>query len=824
MEALADTDFKTIFESLPGLYLILTADFKIIAASDAYIQASMTKREEILGRKIFDVFPDNPDDPAATGERNLRASLERAVKTRSFDAMAVQKYDVRRPESQGGGFEERHWSPTNSVVLGPNDTVRYVIHRVEDVTEFIRLKKKDVEESQRKQDLLSYSEKMEAEVFHRAQELQAANERLEEANRKILESERLKDDFLANVSHELRTPLTLILAPLESLLSKPGERSVEERAFLRAMHNNSIRLLQMITGLLDFSRLQAGKFVVNREPVDIANLTQSMLSDFDPAMKQSQIECRIFGAEGLPLVDVDRYLYERILFNLLSNALKFTPRGGKVGVHLAYRGETFALAVKDTGIGISPRDQPRLFERFRQVEGSSTRRFEGTGLGLALVKEFAELLGGGVSLRSEPGVGSEFLVEIFAPCSSAGAKVRAPGKKLVPLPGFELETDPAATEEAPDKSARVLVAEDNQELASYIKTLIGKTCEVRIAQDGQEALESVRTWNPDLVLTDVMMPRMNGITLCKRIKAEPRTSEIPVVLITALVHRDALLQGWEAGADEYLFKPFHPTELIARIRSLLAGVEARKQRDAEKLRRAELEEFAYFASHDLKEPLRTITTYSQLLKKRYGEKLGTDADSYIRYVVDGAGRMEQLIEGLISYARVNAKDIVLGRASCESALSRALGSLAIAIGESGAKITHAGLPEIEGNALLLTQLFQNLIGNAVKYRRRETARIHVDAKRDGEDWLFSVRDNGIGFESQYAERIFLIFKRLHGPGEYSGTGIGLALCKSIVERHGGRIWAESEPGKGATFWFTLPAAQRTFRSTNDEACGSKELS
>ena len=239
------------------------------------------------------------------------------------------------------------------------------------------------------------------------------------------------------------------------------------------------------------------------------------------------------------------------------------------------------------------------------------------------------------------------------------------------------------------------------------------------------------------------------------------------------------------------------------------GVEKALKKKTEELARSneDLEQFAYVASHDLQEPLRTVTSYVQLLAKRYEGKLDSDADEFIRFAAGGAIRMWKLINDLLTYSRVGTQGKELSPTDSQEVLAQSVDDLKVAIEENGALVTHDPLPMVMADRPQLGQLFQNLIGNAVKFRGNEPPRIHISASRNGNGWTFSVRDNGIGIAAEYAERIFVIFQRLHSRQEYAGTGIGFAICKKIVERHGGRIWVESEVGKGATFHFILPAVK-----------------
>src|SRR5688572_17604505 len=485
-------DFRALFESAPGLYLVLTPGLHIVAASDAYLQATMTEREAIRGRHLFDVFPDNPDDDAATGVRNLRESLEHVVATARPDTMAVQKFDIRRPESEGGGFEERYWSPLNSPVLDDRGRIAYIIHRVEDVTEFVRLKQQQTERTREHAALLDRAERMEAEVVLRAQALQEANVQLRRANTDLARHnseraelndrlhhlDRLKTSFFANVSHDLRTPLTLILGPLQQLLDRP-DLPDDWREPLDMAVRNALILLKHVNDLLDVSRLDAGKMTVQRRCVDVARLVRLTATNFDGLARERGMTYEI-STPGELRAQVDADKVRRIVANLIANAFKFTPPGGTISCALTTGpgddGDWLQLRVGDSGPGVPADQRDAIFERFYQMDESP----RGAGLGLAIVRDFVELHHGQVTVGS------------------------AAEGDLSPSPALDSAALPS-----PERPA-VLVVEDNVDMNRFISGILGETCQVVSVHSAEDALAWLSRARFDLILSDVMMPGAGG--------------------------------------------------------------------------------------------------------------------------------------------------------------------------------------------------------------------------------------------------------------------------------------------------------------------------
>jgi signal transduction histidine kinase/CheY-like chemotaxis protein len=786
----------------------------------------------------------------------------------------------------------------------------------------------------------------------------------------LAEIDRAKTTFFSNVSHELRTPLTLMLSPVEELLAEPGARSAAERELLDLVHRNGLRLQKLVNTLLDFSRIEAGRMQANYEAVDLALLTADLAANFRSAMQRAglnfEIACEPLGER----VYVDCEMWEKIVLNLLSNALKYTFQGG-VRVAVEAREGFAELTVEDTGSGIPESELPHIFERFHRVEGARGRTIEGTGIGLALVQELVKLHGGSVRVESQVSRGTKFTVTIPLGKEHLPAdKIREPGTSVASVarperfveegrfveaerfaeeairrsPGESVPVDGDRTlpggrghaNNAGVQRERVLLADDNADMREYVTRLLSGRYQVSAVSNGEEALRSAVADPPDLILSDVMMPELDGFGLLTELRARAETRTIPVVLLSARAGEESRVEGLGAGADDYLIKPFTARELLARVaahigmhRRRLEAEEALRESQAtlqsfydsspflmgvteldgdeilpiyvnaatiecmgaegggggvpqavkelwltaykgsqaegsfirfeyehpraagtcwlnccvnflgigasgrprfsyvaedvtdrkrneelleqsnRELRRAnaDLEQFAYSASHDLQEPLRQIAVYSQLLEKKFADRLQGKGLQYLGYCIEGAHRMEMLISGLLEYSQVSRpSDSPAGRVNVAEVLEIVKKNLATTIQETGAEVTVGDLPTIHGHPAPLVHLFQNLVSNALKYRGKKRPRVSIAAAHEDGHWCFSVEDNGIGIAPEFQTQIFGIFKRLHDRSEYPGTGIGLAICQKIVERSGGRIWVESELGRGSTFFFTLPRA------------------
>ncbi|WP_341835329.1 ATP-binding protein [Chitinophaga pollutisoli] len=801
----------------------------------------------------------------------------------------------------------------------------------------------------------------------------------------LAEIDSAKTIFFSNISHEFRTPLTLLLAPLEETLNDP-QTPAPIRSRMDLAFRNVLRMQKLVNTLLEFSRIEAGRLEGKFTRVDIGALTANLASVFRSAIEKAgmQLEIRQQKIDAEVYVDVD--LWEKIVLNLVSNAVKYSHRGSIVLDIRSENGQVL-VSVSDNGIGIAEDQQEKIFERFHRIENTGGRSMEGTGIGLAMVKELVKLHHGSIRVESRPGEGSVFTIALPAGSAHLSAD-RIVASETAPavtqnaaafvaeamkwLPGTEapVSSEHDILPEMPsprDARHRVLLADDNADMREYLTRLLSRQFVVETAIDGEDALQQAINRPPDLLLTDIMMPKLDGMELLKKLRHHPKTSDVPVIFLSARAGEEAKIEGLATGADDYLIKPFSAKEVVAKVEAhiknalyrkqsarllngflmqapaaiavlhgpehiytlanarflALAGkpeaeilghsirhiwpaiegqeilsllgrvytsgepftanempttssrengvsttgyfdyilhpikndegqvtdvmvyahevtdkVQARKtiaeseqhlrqladerKRFAEKLettvvkRTRELQRsnedllhFAHVASHDLKEPVRKIKTFGKRLWDEYAGAVPEKGQTYVRKVLTAADRMLLVIEGILRYSAISASEQAFSPVDLNELITHIQSDLELPIQQKGAVIRCERLPEIDGAAILLHQLFYNIIQNALKFSRPDHAPVITitcseQTIGDTAHARISVSDNGIGFDEQYAARIFETFARLHSADRFEGTGLGLALCKKIAERHGGTIAAASRDHEGAEFMITLP--------------------
>jgi signal transduction histidine kinase/ActR/RegA family two-component response regulator len=540
--AVRPPDFKSLFESAPGSFLVLDPDLIIVAVSDAYLRATMTSREEIVGRGLFEVFPDNPDDPEATGEGNLRASLDRVSRDRVPDTMAVQQYDIRRPEAEGGGFEVRHWSPLNSPVLGPDGELAYIIHRVTDVTEFVQLKQQDQLTTSLRQD----NARMEAEILQRSRELQ-------EANRRLRAADLAKSEYLSRMSHELRTPLNAILGFAQLL--EMDELREDQQESLGYILSAARHLLALINEVLDIAAIEAGRLTLSLEPVWVADVVSETVSLIRPLADQQGIllvsPARTCDAHVLG----DRQRLKQVLLNLLSNAVKYNRPAGSVHLTCEHVNGRLRVKVADTGPGIPAEALERLFVPFERL-GSEHGTVEGTGLGLPLSKRLADAMGGSLELESIPQQGSTFWVEL--------PLIEAPAEAAADL-GAAPQPEPEQVEQT-RHDLTVLYIEDNVSNLQLVERVMQRRGIALIsAMRPQLGLDLAGEHQPDLILLDLHLPDMPGQEVFRRLRANAKTAEIPVVVLSADARPNLISRMLDDGVRAFLTKPLDVKQLLELI-------------------------------------------------------------------------------------------------------------------------------------------------------------------------------------------------------------------------------------------------------------------
>lgn len=786
------------------------------------------------------------------------------------------------------------------------------------------------------------------------------------------EIDRAKTTFFSNISHEFRTPLTLLLAPLEDAISDK-QIDGENKVRLEVAHRNALRMQKLVNTLLEFSRIEAGRMEGRFRRVDICLLTEDLASTFRSAIERSGMKLRVHCEKISDDVYVDADMWERIILNLLSNAFKYSNEG-EIGIDIRQSDGMVHVAVSDTGVGIPADQVDRIFDRFYRVENTGGRSQEGTGIGLSMVRELVKLHHGTIEVTSEHNKGSVFTVSIpvgkehISPSQISeneigqaafrhSAAFVEEAMKWIPSKDQPKEVASSTINPASNANrARVLLADDNADMREYVKRLLSEQFNVITAQDGEEAFRKVLEFRPDLLLSDIMMPKLDGFGLLKKVRTHPELKGLPVIFLSARAGEEAKVEGLDAGADDYLVKPFSAKELLVRVtnhirinqvrretelqfyqlfleapalvnifkgpdfryelfhpknkeifgdvdytgqrildvlpelkgqevmrmleevyhtgktiyewerkavmhnasgqnveryfnftyqpwydlkgnvqgvlnfaidvtdqvvsrksveesekkyRDLSERLEVMVEQRTSELRRSndDLQQFAHVTSHDLKEPVRKMKTFINRLEDEFSEAIPTRGMAYVNKMRQASQRMYSMIEGVLKYSSLAESEQTIEVVDLNDVMQSIEADLEIVINQKHAVIRKEFLPRLEGAQVLLYQLFYNLINNSLKFSKDNTE-INISSsllKQSGEDYAeIVVRDNGIGFDQQFADQLFNAFLRLHSKDMYEGTGLGLALCKKIVERHKGTIRASGQEGIGSTFTVVLP--------------------
>jgi len=674
---------------------------------------------------------------------------------------------------------------------------------------------------------------------------------LEENHQKLVELDQVKSRFFANISHELRTPLTLLLAPLERL--RQDVHDLDMRDLLDTMQANGMRLLKLINDLLDLVRLESGEMKVKRDVVGLEPFLLGLVQSVRQVAqdKRLRIDPRV---EDLDEVITDRDKLEKISLNLLFNAIKFTPGGGLVKLR-AHRDDNFwVLEVTDTGMGIAPENLPNIFRRFWQADTSSQRKYQGAGIGLALVKELVEVQGGSVSVQSEVGKGTTMTARLpfEAPTAeSRRAEVPAPARSDVPVSGglgqewlanlyrraeFFPSVTPVRDSVRPveilsdSKKPVVLIADDEPDMLRFLKTQLQRDCQVIEAVDGNQAIEKALQFMPEMILLDMMMPEKDGLQACRELREKTPTQRIPIILLTARADEETKLASLEAGASDFLTKPFSTTELSVRIRNLIesrtferklarqnqileATLQQLKDTETQLVQTEKLASLGRMSAgiiHEINNPLNFTKTAVHTLKgmgKLLPEDERPDYEEILRDIQEGVDRVRTIVSDLRSFTHPNTtgfQDVQVGRVFAAALRF----------------VSHEWKDRVElqknideelsvwGNEHQLIQVTVNLLQNAFdalkkkQFNNGEQPRVSIDVGAQGDHAIIKVRDNGMGISQENVMKIFDPFFTTKDVGE--GMGLGLAIVYRIIQAHEGRINVNSVQNEFCEFVLELP--------------------
>jgi signal transduction histidine kinase len=670
---------------------------------------------------------------------------------------------------------------------------------------------------------------------------------VQKTNKKLAEANKNKDIFLSNVSHELRTPLTLALTPLESMLQgELGQFKREENQTLERMHENLHALLRQINDLLDLTRLQEGRMVLKYMDDDISQLIEGIVNRVKPTAEKKEIAIS-YTHEGDAITDLffDHAKMEKVIINLVSNALKFTKRGGRIDVSSRTENGKVIIDVADTGVGIEEDKLDSVFERFVQADGSYSREYGGSGIGLALVKDIVELHGGEVLVQSQFGKGSTFTVQL--PQGSSHIKVEDIVKEEGSGLQGELESlkyskliksvdtvtdmheDINAIEEKynsiSNATKKILIVEDNPDMYNLLADVLHNDYKVYIAPNGEEGLSKVRELHPDVVTTDIMMPKKDGISMLKDIRADEKIKSTPVIILSSKAEVSSKIEGLEKGADDFIPKPFNPRELQARIRSLImqrkiqAVISEKKSLEKQI---ASLSRLTASVAHEINNPVGNIRHSCSVLErigkeysKQHGSSVNEDKEiesffssisDLIKLISIDSQRALEIVDNFKLLSKNTRMHKVKERFNLKERLNEDLFSIMNKIEKSNHQvILNCPDIEIESYPGIFSQIFSNLVSNAMihGFDQGISGKINIDVLATAQGLKLVFADNGRGILPDDRDKIFEPFYTTNK--ERGSTGLGLNIVYNLItQKLGGEITCESKPHKGTKLIISMP--------------------